>query len=118
MDKLNRLKKLNRICGGILGVCALIMLLIIGRMGPAMQPTQIEKALMAGSAVMCFVMVYFVGKFKKEIEKLENPEVEDGEEDDFEENFEDDEAIDDEEALEDEEVTDEEKATDEQRVLV
>lgn len=114
MDKLNRLKKLNRICGGILGACALVMLLIIGRMGPAMQPTQIEKALMAGSAVMCFVMVYFVGKFKKEIEKLENPEVEDGEEDDFEENFEDDEAIDDEEALEDEEVTDEEKATDEQ----
>ena len=114
MDKLNRLKKLNRICGGILGVCALIMLLIIGRMGPAMQPTQIEKALMAGSAVMCFVMVYFVGKFKKEIDKLENPEVEDGEEDDFEENFEDDEAIDDEEALDAEEVTDEEKATDEQ----
>ena len=114
MDKLNRLKKLNRICGGILGVCALIMLLIIGRMGPAMQPTQIEKALMAGSAVMCFVMVYFVGKFKKEIDKLENPEVEDGEEDDFEENFEDDEAIYSEEALDAEEVTDEEKATDEQ----
>lgn len=103
MDKLNRLKKLNRICGGILGVCALIMLLIIGRMGPAMQPTQIEKALMAGSAVMCFVMVYFVGKFKKEIDRLENSEVEDDEE-----------TIDNEEALDDEEVIDEEKSTDEQ----
>ena len=102
MDKLNRLKKLNRICGGILGVCALIMLLIIGRMGPAMQPTQVEKALMAGSAVMCFIMVYFVGKFKKEIEKLENPEA-----------GEDKEVINDEEAI-GEEVTDEGKAEDEQ----
>lgn len=79
MDKIDSLKKKNRVCGGILGVCALIMLLIIGRMGPEMQPTQIEKILFAVSAIMCFVMTYFVGKFKKAIDALENPKDMDGE---------------------------------------
>lgn len=74
MERKDSLKKKNRICGGILGVCALVMLLIIGRMGPEMQPTQIEKILFGISTVLCFVMVYFVGKFKKAIDTLENSE--------------------------------------------